>query len=182
MSVNSRADQSLLDSKTPFYTSSWDSQKEIKERVRFLKYVIEEQDGYRLFYIDGKPVRKESDLQIMFKLTWRASLFDMNAEVNNGRGPADFIVSNGSFDKTVAEFKLASNTKLDNLLNPKNGQTQDQVYSKSSRATKSPIKVILYFTEPEQAKVQRLLRKYNLENDDNIIVIDGMPNVSGSKI
>ena len=118
----------------------------------------------------------------MFKLTWRASLFDMNAEVNNGRGPADFIVSNGAFDKTVAEFKLASNTKLDNLLNPKNGQTQDQVYSKSSRATKSPIKVILYFTEAEQAKVQRLLRKYNLQNDDNIIVIDGMPKVSGSKV
>lgn len=60
------------------------------QRVKFLKHVIENQDGYRLFYVKGVPISRESDLQIMFKLTWFASKFSADAEVNNGRGPADF--------------------------------------------------------------------------------------------
>src|SRR3712207_6984239 len=47
-----------------------------------------------------------------------ATPLDVNREVNNGRGPVDFKVSMGSADKTLVEFKLASNSQLQrNLAN-----------------------------------------------------------------
>lgn len=49
--------------------------EEARRRVEFLKHVIEDNDGYRLFYVNGKPVKRESDLQTMFRLTWCATAF-----------------------------------------------------------------------------------------------------------
>ncbi len=98
---------------TDFYEiSPQSSHDEALKRIAFLKQVIENNDGYRLFYIDGNPIKREEDLQIIYRLTWFASDFDINREVNNGRGPVDYSVSKGSKDKTLIEFKLASNSKL----------------------------------------------------------------------
>ncbi|TON37876.1 hypothetical protein CGH57_24740, partial [Vibrio parahaemolyticus] len=80
-------------------------------------------DGYKIFYIKGEPVKRESDLQLLFRLTWFASVSDVNAEVNNGRGPVDYKISRGNRDKTLVEFKLASNSKL-----KQNLKNQVQVY------------------------------------------------------
>ena len=74
-------------------------------------------------YTDHKPIKKEKDLQLLFKFTWFATIFDVNAEVNNGRGPVDYKVSLGSYDKTLVEFKLASNSKL-----KQNLQNQIKIY------------------------------------------------------
>jgi hypothetical protein len=166
----------LLDSKTEFYETPTSSYTEGMKRVNFLKHVIEKQDGYRLFYIDGKPVSRESDLQIMFKLTWSASDFSADAEVNNGRGPSDFLVSYGSKDKVVIEFKLAKNTQLE-----KNLLAQAEIYSNASRASHKPIKVILYFNQRELDKVEGLVQKHNLNNCQEIILIDARPKTSASK-
>jgi len=120
--------------------------------------------------VGGKPIKRESDLQIMFKLTWFASAYDANAEVNNGRGPADFVISYGSADKTVIELKLAGNKKLeDNLLK------QAEIYAAASKATHAPIKAIMYFTTAELAKVQRLLTKHGLSGKKEIVLIDATP-------
>ena len=70
---------------SPFYELGT-SYEEILERVKFLKHVIEDKDGYKIFYIKGKPVQREQDLQLMFKLTWFRTEYDVNSEVNNGRG------------------------------------------------------------------------------------------------
>ncbi|TQK08990.1 hypothetical protein FB599_1348 [Herbaspirillum sp. SJZ130] len=156
--------------KTKFYQTIPNSFVEGLERVKYLKDVIEKQDGYKLFLVGGKPLKREADLQIMFKLTWFASAFDANAEVNNGRGPADFVVSYGSADKTIIEFKLASNNKLEgNLLK------QAEIYTDAARATHPPIKAILYFSMTELAKVQRLLKKHGLERKKEIVLIDAIP-------
>ena len=56
-----------------------------------------------------KPFSNEKDVQLAFGLVW-SSAFDVNREVNNGRGPVDFKVSLGAGDKSLIEFKLASNT------------------------------------------------------------------------
>ncbi|QRO34159.1 hypothetical protein [Chromobacterium violaceum] len=165
-----------LISDTEFYDTPTNSFEEGLKRVNYLKHVIENQDGYRLFYNKNRPIKKESDLQIMFKLTWFASAYDNNAEVNNGRGPADFIVSYGSKDKTVIEFKLASNTKLETNL-----KNQAEIYSDAARATHPPIKAILYFTEAEHDKVWKLLTKHKLEKKKEIVLIDAIEKVSASK-
>ncbi len=91
---------------------------------------------------------------------------DVNREVNNGRGPVDYSVSNGAKDKTLVEFKLASNSKL-----KMNLENQVKVYEKAS-GTKQSIKVILYFDNSELSKLTGILRELDLEKDGSIILID----------
>ena len=98
-----------LNARTAFYKINANSHDEAYQRVQFLKDVIENMDGYRLFYLNGHPLKRENDLQIMYRLVWYATDFDVNREVNNGRGPVDFKISKGSKDATLIEFKLASN-------------------------------------------------------------------------
>jgi hypothetical protein len=162
---------------TPFYDTKPSSYKEGMARVEFLKHVIEKQDGYKLFYLDGKPVSRESDLQVMFKLTWFASEFSADAEVNNGRGPADFLVSYGSKTKTVIEFKLAKNSHLE-----KNLENQAEIYSDASRTTHPPIKAILYFSQKELDKVEGYLQRLKLTKCKDIVLIDARQKESASKV
>lgn len=136
------------------------------KRVEFLKDVIENKDGYRLFYYKGKPLKREADLQVIYKLTWYSSPYDVNREVNNGRGPVDYAVSKGSKDKTLIEFKLASNKKL-----KMNLQNQVKVYEAASD-TKQSIKVIMYFDHSELLTLRAILKELNLEDDKSIILID----------
>lgn len=89
---------------------------------------------------------KEKRSSTAFKLTWFATIFDVNAEVNNGRGPVDFKISKGDLDKTLVEFKLASNSKL-----KQNIANQVQVYEAANNTNQS-MKVILYFNEIEYKK------------------------------
>jgi len=152
--------------RTRFYEQVGDTLEEARERVLFLKQVIENNDGHRLFYLDGKPVKREEDLQILFRLTWRATPSDVNRETNNGRGPVDFKISRGSKDKSLVEFKLASNSQL-----KRNLEKQVEIYEKANETEKS-LKVILYFSAEELEKVNRILRELNLEDDPNIYLID----------
>lgn len=155
---------------TSFYQIEPDSYQATHERIAFLKSVIEDMDGYRIFYLDGKPIKRESDLQIMFRLAWFATEYDVNREVNNGRGPVDYKVSRGSHDSVLVEFKLASNTKL--KMNLKN---QVEIYKKSNN-TSNAIKVILYFTLKEYERVLSILKDLKLENDPDIVLIDATNN------
>jgi hypothetical protein len=149
---------------------------EALKRVNFLKQVIENNDGYRLFYIDHKPIKREEDLQIIYRLTWYASDFDVNREANNGRGPVDYAVSKGSNDKTLIEFKLASNSKL-----KQNLAKQVEIYEQANN-TQNSIKVILYFDNSEYKKVTKTLKELKLDNKQNIILIDAGRKTSASNV
>jgi hypothetical protein len=161
---------------TEFYRLG-DSFDEALRRVLFLKDVIENKDGYRLFYMKGQPLKREADLQIMYRLTWYATPFDVNREVNNGRGPVDFKVSKGSADSTLVEFKLASNSKLQQNL-----QHQVAVYEAANNTAKS-IKAILCFSEGEFTRVQAILKTLGLVGRRDIVLIDARDDnkPSGSK-
>jgi len=167
----------LLNDYTKFYKiSSASSYKESLLRAEFLKQVIEKNDGYKLFYINGNPVKRESDLQVIYRLTWFASDLDVNREPNNGRGPVDYAISNGAKDKTLIEFKLASNSKL-----KQNLAKQVGIYEQANN-TKSSIKVILYFNTKEFNKVTKILKELKLEKSENIILIDAEPKLSASNV
>ena len=135
-------------------------------RVHFLKQVIENNDGYRLFYLKGNPIKRESDLQTLFRLTWFATSFDVNSEVNNGRGPVDYKISKGAKDQSLVEFKLASNTGL-----RRNLEHQVKIYEKANN-TQSSIKVIMCFSDLEYLKVQNILHDLKLSKRESIILID----------
>jgi hypothetical protein len=132
----------------------------------YMKQVIEKNDGYRIFYIDGVPIKREEDLQILYRLTWFASVWDVNAQPNNGRGPADYTVSMGASDKSIVEMKLASNSKL-----KQNLKHQVDIYNEAN-STKKSIKVILYFNEGERRRVDEALKDIGLKGDPNVIMID----------
>ncbi len=149
-----------------FYELDFDSYQAAMARVRFLKRVIEDNDGYRFFYVGGEPVEREVDLKLIYRLTWFASSFEVDSEVNNGRGPVDYKISKGSADKSLVEFKLASNSQLEqNLAN------QVEVYKKANVTSKA-IKVIIYFSARELKRVQAILKKLRLENDESVVLID----------
>lgn len=139
-----------------------DSYKESLQRIIDFKRYIEYNDVGIL--ID--PHRKELCLQELFKLMWRKTSFDFNAEVNNGRGPLDFKVSKGNADKTIIEFKLASNSKL-----KQNLQNQVDVYKKANNTNKS-ITVLFFFNEKERNKLERVLRELQIKKQENIEIID----------
>lgn len=161
---------------TEFYERG-DSYEEALQRVKYLKHVIENNDGYRVFYVDGKPVKRESDLHTMYRLTWYATAFDVNAEVNNGRGPVDYKVSKGKKNASLVEFKLASNSSL-----RRNLEKQVEVYAKASQTEKA-IKVVMCFSEAELEKVTKVLRDLKIQDRENIVLIDaGRENkTSGAK-
>jgi len=168
--------ETLLE-QTKFYEiSPQSSYDQALQRISFLKQVIETNDGYKLFYIDGKPIKREDDLQIIYRLTWFASDFDINREVNNGRGPVDYAISKGSKDKTLIEFKLASNSKLKHNL-----AKQVEVYEQANN-TKNSIKVILYFENSELRKVNKILKELKIENKSDIILIDAGRKISASNV
>jgi len=117
-------------------------------------------------YYKGTPIKREDDLHFLYILTWFRTSYDVSHEVGDGRGSSDFKISYGSKDKTIVEFKLASNTKL-----KQNFQKQVEIYKKASMA-KNSIKVIFFFTEEEERRVIDILNELNLANENNIILID----------
>lgn len=161
---------------TRFYDLATTTLEEARQRALFLKDVIENKDGYRaLYYPNGDPISRESQLQVMYRLVWIGTASDINREVNNGRGPADFTVSRGAADKTVVEFKLAKNSKLeDNLMK------QTEIYQRASDA-QHKLKVIIYFNDAERQQVDDILDRLKLRDDPDVILIDASEKISASK-
>ncbi len=141
-------------------------------RIAFFKQKLESNSND--LYFKNKPLQ-EKHLRLMFKNVTYGALFDYNSEVNNGRGPIDFIVSCGSHDKTGLELKLASSAKLkQNLLN------QGKIYQKDSNL-KYVIKIIFYFSDQELIRVNRILKEINKSIDNKeIFVIDCRKKISAS--
>lgn len=168
----------FLAEKTGFYTKPFNSYSEALERAKYLKHVIEDNDGYKFFYdVKGKPIQREIDLRFLYRLTWYKSPFDFNTEVNNGRGPVDSRVSMGSSDASVVEYKLASSTQL-----KRNLKNQVPIYQKAGNTNKS-IKIIIFFSEEELKRVKKILEELGISTEESIILIDARKDnkVSASK-
>lgn len=160
-----------------FYATGDDTYEESRKRLAYLKDVIENKGGHRIFYHDGVAIQRESDLQIIFRFVWFGSPSDVGTEANDGRGPVDYKIARGAKDKTLIEMKLAKNTGLErNLLK------QLPIYQAASDA-KHGIKVIIYFTAEEKARVEGILEKLGLLGHQDIVLIDARRDnkPSGSK-
>lgn len=153
------------------------SYKEAHRRIGNLKIWIEEQNGYKI--LSSVKILHEDYLQILFKgvNTIAGSSYRFDREVGNGRGYVDFIVTKGTADGTIIEFKMASNTDLDS-----NVLCQVPVYKKSNQIAHA-ITVIFYFSKEELQRVKNILEKQNRNNNKDIILIDCSGNKpSASKV
>lgn len=153
--------------KTTLYGAPWSSYDEAREAVAVFKHYVEHQDGYKLINRgDGKPFASEKEVQTFFGLLLAHSRFDVNREPNNGRGPVDFKVSAGAYDKALIEFKLAKSSSL-----KRNLQNQVEIY-KTANKTPNAMKVLIAYTEAEMKKVDRVLDELDLAGDLSVVVID----------
>jgi hypothetical protein len=169
--------QCALAEKTTFYKTGKSTYEEAHQRLAYLKDVIENKGGHRIFYHKGVAVQRESDLQIIFRFVWFGSPSDVGTEANDGRGPVDYKIARGAKDKTLIEMKLAKNTALE-----RNLEKQLPIYQAASNA-KHGIKVIIYFSEQEKLRVEAVLRKLKLTGHKDIVLIDARNDnkPSGSK-
>lgn len=78
------------------------------------------------------------------------------------RHPADYRAA----DKSLIEFKLASNSQL-----KRNLQKQVAIYEKANQTTTS-VKVIICYTAADEAKVASILKDLGLTHREDIVVID----------
>ena len=163
-----------LAAKTNFYDKPWTSYDEAKDAVDTFKTYVEDQDGYKLINRGGGlGFSKEPEVQLFFGLLLQRTRFDFNREPNNGRGPVDFKLSEGAFDKSLIEFKLASSSALKrNLLK------QVEIYEKANKTNQS-VKVVIVYTKADQAKVNRVFKEIDKEKQlaagttaKTVVVID----------
>ena len=98
----------------------------------------------------------------------KQSCFQIAQGVNNGRGPVDFKLSQGSKDATLVEFKMARTLK-------RNLEKQVDVYKNANRNPPA-IKAIVFFTDEEMEKVYKILNDLGLTGKPGIVVIDARKN------
>ncbi len=167
----------MLEKYSAFYKTPGRTYEEAKQRVAYLKDVIENKGGHKIFYVKGKPIQRETDVHILYKLTWFATTSVVSREVNDGRGQADYKISKDAKDTTLVEFKLASNPQIE-----KNLANQTKIYQKASDADRA-IRVIIYFSKQEFDRVVAILKRLGLDKDETIVVIDARSDnkPSGSK-
>jgi hypothetical protein len=167
----------LLSQKTQFYEVRGNTHDEAYERVCFLKDVIENKGGHRIFYVSGQPIEREEDLHILYRMAWFATPSDVTREANDGRGPADYKISRGATDKTLVEFKLAKNSQLE-----KNLRKQAEIYQKASDAQHA-IKVIIFFSLAQRKRTEAILKRVGLLDSKDVVLIDARKDnkPSGSK-
>lgn len=164
---------------TSLYGAPVNSYSEALVRAKGFKHYVEHQDGYRLINKPGqeRPLATEKEIQLFFGLIFFGSEFDVNREVNNGRGPVDFKVSKGAVDKSLIEIKLASNSHL-----KRNLQNQVEIYEKAN-GTRSSVKMIICYSDRDVLKVDAVLKELSLRGEESIIVVDARADSkpSGSK-
>ncbi len=149
-----------------FYDQPLDSYAEALRRTKWFKTYVEDKGGYRVMNRRGQPFSTETEVQLFFGLVWFATDFDVNREVNNGRGPVDYKVSAGAWDKSLIEFKLASNTAL-----KRNLEKQVEIYKKANDTDKA-VKVIVSYTARHEARARKSLKELGLEKEESIVLID----------
>ncbi len=85
--------------------------------------------------------------------------------------------NSSAHDKSLVEFKLASNTGLE-----RNLAKQVEIYKKANQ-TKNALTAIVFFSLQERKRVRAVLERLKLEEDPDILLIDARRDnkVSGSK-
>ncbi|MCX6757776.1 MAG: hypothetical protein NTZ44_02770 [Candidatus Nomurabacteria bacterium] len=170
---------SELKNDTEFYKKPLSSLEESIKKIKIFKHYLEDRNNCRIFW-DGEKLKKikEDDIGILLDLIFNESLFSVDNQVNNGRGPSDVKVSMGRKDCTIIEIKLASNPQM-----PKNLKNQLDIYKKAND-TYNGVYLIVYFTNDEKVKMEILLKKLNMfiYIDKYIFLIDCRKKISASKV
>lgn len=156
-----------LAAKTDIYSKPWTSIDEALDVVATFKHFVEHQDGYTVINRGGgKSFATEKEVHSFFGLLLQRSRFDVNREPNNGRGPVDFALSAGAFDKTLIEFKLAKSSSL-----KRNLAKQLEIYLEANK-TPHGVKVIISYSDADRTRALKVLDELGLANNRFVTLVD----------
>jgi nucleoside phosphorylase len=157
---------------TEFYEQSPETLEGARARALYLKNIIEAQDGSRVFYLGDKPIGRESELNVLYRLVWYAT--------DGEKGVPGGVISPGSREqKSPVEFKLASNREL-RLRLEQHAEARKQ--PEQQERDKLTVKVIICFSNIELEKVGVHLRELGLQDDQDVLLIDARLKGQGSEI
>jgi len=146
------------------------------------KTLIENNGLNQLLYDSANNPKHESAAQLLFfgvaDSYCKANDIDLSREINNGRGPVDFKLSNGAKDKILVEVKLTSNAQLEHGI-----LTQLPIYMQQENTQRA---IYLIIDNGHKKRRDKLLNLYNSFNDTQkekikIILIDATIKPSASK-
>lgn len=174
-SENAKAVKTLINQNFSVVHSINPSEEAINRITEFKR--IMEVEGYKYCYNENNIfVKKEPELQMMFRLALIGSAFNIDKEVNNGSGPVDFKISYGKELAQLIEFKLASNPKLTHVFK------QVASYENANNTGKAPFIVVFYSNDKEFNKVNKILidNKKLKQLNKTIFIINCKKKVSAS--
>ena len=127
-----------------------------KRSVEAFRRKIENEGLWRLFYDkDGRV--DETQVQYLFRMSSHSDYCEVIPESDAGDGSVDFLFVATKGDKTLIEFKLASNSNLNNTF------AQIEVYCRG-HGTKNAIAVFFAFSEEEKERVREVIADHNVKN------------------
>jgi len=158
-----------------------------KEVCNHFKSLVEENGLWKLLYNDNlKPKREEAAQLIFFGIAssiCEKNNIDLSREVNNGRGPVDFKLSQGQKEKILIETKLSTNKTLIHGF-----KKQLPTYMKQEKTKKAIFLIVKVSSKQKDIRrVNKLFEEYNkqpieIKKQIEIITIDATPKESATKI
>ena len=136
---------------TNFYQLSNLTYEDGLKKVSLIKDLFQHTDISRYFFRgDVSKIKREEDLELIFRLVFYGVVSSIDSETINIKK---------SINKSLIEFKIASNPKLKQNL-------------KHQLEDRELITVIFYFNDREKVKLQKLITSLDLVDSESIIVID----------
>lgn len=120
----------------------------------------------------------QSTIHAVAQMYCQLNNWDISPEVDSGRGPADFKISNGQ-DRTVIEVKLTSNNQCVHGL-----ETQIEEYAKAEKTENKIFVLVNNGKNPERVKIVQDKHAEMLrcgKNPAQLIIIDATIKKSASK-
>ncbi len=147
---------------------------------------IENNGGWSLLWNDNKTAKSEEAAQFLFlgivKHYCRANNIDISREVNIGRGPVDFKMSQGQQFRALLELKLAKNTKF------WNGLTRQLPKYQEAEGVSMGYFIVIAYADADLQRIKNIQERVSEVNDStgyqiSTLIIDAQRNPpSASKL
>lgn len=135
------------------------------EKVKLFRDVLESEAGENMFFSGAKPISREEDISIMFKLIWLAASCEEPSAQKSNKNGAKILYSQEKHN--TIELKLAKNGKMQSIVEEHAEQIKNKLFSDSP-----PIRIIIAFKRREITKINNLITSNGLSTRNEFILVN----------
>jgi hypothetical protein len=135
------------------------------EKIKVFRDVLESNAGKNMFFAGAKPISREEDITIMFKLVWLAASCEEPDDKNSDSSVAK--ITYGKDKHNTIELKLAKNGKMQSIIEEHAKKIKAKPFEESP-----PIRAIIAFKRREITKIENLLMKNGLSTRKEFVLIN----------